>query len=140
MLGTIVLFAGNFAPKGWAFCNGQLLPILSNPALYSILGVKYGGDGISTFALPDFQGRVPIGTGNNAHPLGQKSGTESVTIQPINMPEFVNSGTTDIPTSGSVVQAATIGTVNIAAAHNNMQPYLGLNYIIALVGVYPSQG
>jgi len=121
-ISAIVLFAGNFAPEGWAFCDGRLLNISGNEALFSLIGTMYGG-----------------GTGNNAHPLGQKGGSEGVTITVNNLPVAFATGTTDIPTTTSTQQAAKIGTATAAAAHNNMQPYLGLNYIICLEGIYPSR-
>lgn len=138
-ISAIVLFAGNFAPEGWAFCDGRLLNISGNEALFSLIGTTYGGDGIHTFALPDFRGRVPVGTGNNAHPLGQKGGSEGVTITVNNLPVAFATGIADIPNSGATQQAAKIGTATAATAHNNMQPYLGLNYIICLEGIYPSR-
>ncbi|MBK7407518.1 MAG: phage tail protein [Saprospirales bacterium] len=128
MIGEIRLFAGNFAPRGWAFCDGQLLAINSNQALFSILGTTYGGDGRTTFALPDLRGRVPMHPGNGPGltdmRLGQKIGSEKISAAPVigvmpdrNGKTFVlNSGTTDI-----------------------RQPSLGLNYIICIQGIFPSR-
>jgi microcystin-dependent protein len=172
-IGQITLFAGNFAPRGWAFCQGQLLSIAQNTALYSILGTTYGGDGRTTFALPDLQGRSPIqqgqGAGLSNYVLGQQGGNETVTLQNSQMPAHnhslnVNntSGTTGNPTNaypGFAVNsetgsefpvydaAAPNGTMNAGVIglnggsepHENRPPYLALNYIICLEGIYPSR-
>lgn len=129
-LGQIAMFAGNFAPRGWAFCDGSLLPISQHNALFSILGTIYGGDGRSTFALPDLRGRVAVhaGTGPGLRPvqLGQKLGMEQTTISP----QVVR-----------VTQAAA-GNMAISGFPSEitvMQPSLGVNYIIALQGTYPSR-
>jgi microcystin-dependent protein len=116
-IGQVMLFAGNFAPVGWAFCNGQLMSIAEYTALFSILGTTYGGDGITTFALPDLQGRAPIGTGNgpglSPQTLGESSGQESVTLTSANLPPTANvvpasteKGTTNAPHAGSVIANA----------------------------------
>ncbi len=128
-LGEIRMFAGDFEPQYWAFCNGQLLPIEQNSALYSLLGTTYGGDGRTTFGLPDLRGRVPIHVGgyNGSAPglstyrLGEKGGVESIT-----------------PRSVQATSANSDG-VNVASDSKvtNRQPYLGVNYIIALDGVFP---
>lgn len=115
-IGEIRLFAGNFAPVGWAFCDGALLPISENDALFNLIGTTYGGDGQSTFALPDFRGRVPIGmgqgTGLSNHYIGETGGQESITLSTANMPSHthlgqivVNNGnaTTNIPTTSSSI-------------------------------------
>ncbi len=134
LLGEVTMFGGNFAPQGWASCEGQLLAIQSHSALFSILGTTYGGDGETTFALPDLRGRMPIGprTGAGLSPrtLGQRSGVENVTLTHQQMPWHNHSLPNPItPTSNS-------GGNQI---HENMQPFLGLNYITSLLGVYPSR-
>jgi microcystin-dependent protein len=157
----------NFAPKGWAFCNGQLLPISQNTALFSLLGVVYGGDGKTTFALPNLQGRAPLqpgqGPGLSLRDLGEMSGSESITLLTSEIPSHshrVNAGTvgtTEDPTGnywgttpgrrtgqayGDVANTAAMSGAALQPTHsenphNNMQPYLVLNYIIALQGVFP---
>ncbi|MCA8829182.1 phage tail protein [Hymenobacter pini] len=178
-IGSIVLFAGNFAPKGWAFCDGSLLNIAQNSALYSILGTYYGGNGTTTFALPDLRSRVPVHS-NNGQPgpglqgvqLGERAGVSNVTLTTLQMPNHthtlaVNTGNGTAPSpaggvpaignfedAGSGTTVTTNGytpTANglanpqaISPAGGNqpfsvMQPYLGLNYIICLYGLYPSR-
>ncbi|HUZ96192.1 MAG TPA: tail fiber protein [Edaphobacter sp.] len=174
-LGEIRMVGWNFAANGWALCNGQLMSISQNAALFSLLGTTYGGDGVQTFALPNLQGRVPIhqGNGNGLSPyiMGDSSGSETVTLTPTQIPAHNhlmgvsnltgtvadptnailaqgNSGTARAPVavSGYVSTAAT-GTLAPAAismtggsqAHNNLQPYLCVNFIIALQGVFPSR-
>ncbi len=131
-LGQIAMFAGNFAPRGWAFCDGSLLPINSNTALFSILGTTYGGDGRTTFGLPDLRGRVAVGAGHgpglNEVRLGQKFGHEQVNI----IPQVVNV-TSSPDGSGQMVVSG------ILPEYNVMQPSLSVNYIIALTGVFPSR-
>lgn len=160
-IAEIRIFAGNFAPTGWAFCHGQLLPISQNTALFSLLGTVYGGNGTSTFALPDLRGRAPMhpnpgGTGLTPRSLGETVGEEEVTLLPEELP---------VHTHGPVQAAATPGTADSPAARfpagggaygptadttmaptsitglgqplSLMQPYLALNFIIALQGVYP---
>ena len=171
-IGEISIFAGNFAPRGWAFCNGQLLPIAQNTALFSILGTTYGGNGTTTFALPDLRGRAPLssgqGPGLSDYDLGQSGGTETVTLTTNEIPAhnhsvgaFNNKGDQSNPTNNvnAIVVDSSNGTANAYAAsanatmnngavgstggsqpHNNMQPYLTLNFIIALQGVFPSRG
>ena len=170
LIAEIKLFGGNFAPRGWAYCDGQLLSIASNQALFSILGTTYGGDGRTTFALPDLRGRAPIapgtGPGLTNHQLGQRGGTESSTLNVTNLPAHTHSmnasndtASVGSPASNSLGTAARGGTVlpyALGAANqvamgsttgsaggnipfNNMQPYLALNYIIALVGIFPSR-
>ena len=168
-LGEIRIFAGNFAPLGWAFCNGQLLPISQNAALYSILGPTYGGDGRSTFALPNLQGRIPIsfgqGPGLSLHTLGESLGSEAVSLTEGQMPSHshassikgANRGTTNQPENnlfGKILRTNMYSTPDAplismaegslslqssggSEAHSNMQPYLTLNFIIALQGIYP---
>ncbi|SFE04245.1 phage tail protein [Paracidovorax konjaci] len=169
-IGEISLFAGNYAPRNWAFCWGQQLAISSNTALFSILGTTYGGNGVSTFALPDLRGRVPLGTGQllggSFYTQGQLGGQESVTLNISNMP--MHNHTTTVPVSSTAGNSGTpngrylatsdrrdnqytnqapdgslagvmTGLAGSNAAHENMQPYLSLNFIIALVGTFPSR-
>ncbi len=167
-IAEIRIFAGNFAPRGWAFCDGQLLPISQNTALFSLIGTTYGGDGRTTTALPNLEGRAPMhpgrGPGLTDRRLGQRVGVESVTLTEAQMPnhnhsmsfESVETGSSNSPENNvhaqSSIPAASVyseNTPNIAAgtlsntgggnAHNNMQPYIGVNFIIALVGLYPSR-
>ena len=160
-LGEIRVASFGFAPKGWALCNGQLLPINQNQALFSILGTTYGGDGRTNFALPDLRGRVPLHFGNGIT-QGEVSGEEAHTLLPGETPMHTHmvSGTGATADSGSPAgnlwasntgQAPYAATANalmalnaIATAggsqpHNNMSPYLTVNFIIALVGIYPSR-
>jgi microcystin-dependent protein len=168
-LGEIRIFGGNFAPQGWALCNGQLLPISSNAALFSILGTTYGGDGRQTFALPNLQSRVPIdwgqGPGLSQYIPGQASGVENVTLNQQQMPQHNHTmgtlsapGTTDrpntqllaqptsgnaygpAPSDGSALNPAAIGLAGGNQPHANLQPYLAVNFIIALQGIYPPRG
>ncbi len=166
----IRIFGFNFAPRGWAFCNGQLLPISQNTALFSLLGTTYGGDGKTTFALPNLQGSAPLqqgqGQGLSQYFLGEIGGESSVTLLESEIPAHshaVNassaSGTSNDPT-GNVWAAPTVarqgidvyGSTNGAAMspqalspsggsqpHNNMMPYLTLNFCIALQGIYPAR-
>ncbi|HEV7892142.1 MAG TPA: tail fiber protein [Pyrinomonadaceae bacterium] len=150
----------NFAPKGWAMCNGQFLPINQNQALFSLLGTTYGGNGQTTFALPDFRARVPLHEGQG-FTLGQAGGQSAHTITMSEMPQHIhlmsgsgNNGDTVLPV-GSVLGAGTgvyAGASNMAAlapdsvtnvggsqAHENRQPFLVLNFCIALIGIFPSQ-
>lgn len=165
-IGEISWFAGNFAPRGWAFCDGQLLPISSNTALFSLLGTTYGGDGKTTFALPDMRGRVAIhrgqGPGLSNRSLGEKSGDESTTLTVNQMPAHThalhasNSAATSASPSGAVpantgrannydsavntdMNPSSIAATGGGQAHNNMQPYNTLSCIIALQGLYPSR-
>lgn len=165
-LGEIRLFAGNFAPRGWALCNGQLLSINQNQALFSLLGTYYGGDGRVTFALPNMQGRVPIQVGDN-FTLGQSGGELNHTITLNELPAHTHTatvtrqatksdGTQDGPnenypavsstnaygaTADTNMEPITTSTQATGASVpvNNMQPYLVLNYIISLQGLYPSR-
>ncbi|MFY1829874.1 phage tail protein [Myxococcus fulvus] len=168
-IGEIRMFAGNFAPRGWAFCQGQILSIAQNTALFSILGTTYGGNGQTTFALPDLRGRYPMqpgqGPGLSPRTLGEQGGTETVTLISTQMPAHTHSlnvssqqGDTETPVgtvlaadnNGAIFnyRAAPIdGTMNPAAIgvaggsqpHNNMSPFLCLNFIIALEGIFPSR-
>ncbi|WGH75409.1 tail fiber protein [Tenacibaculum tangerinum] len=186
-VGQITLFGGNFAPRGWAFCDGQLLAISQNTALFSILGTTYGGDGRTTFALPDLRGRAPIGPrrgpGLSLYRLGQRGGQETHILNINEMPSHNHSvqassshltlstdnAVNETPAAGDVPAVSNYpsgitsqkvksfgppnNTVNGQSipsntnvlnnggnlAHNNMQPYLAVNYIIALFGVFPSR-
>lgn len=159
-LGEIKIISWNFAPKGWAFCNGQFLPINQNQALFSILGTTYGGNGQTTFALPDFRGRVPIHQGDG-FVTGQAGGQEFHTVTMSEMPahnHFVNAnnnpGTTNDPlnnylansnvspyrtVASTTMHPGEITNVGGSQPHENRQPYLVLNFIIALVGIFPSR-
>lgn len=161
-VGEIRIFAGNFAPAGWMFCEGQLLPISENETLFNLIGTTYGGDGQSTFALPDLRGRIPLHFGNG-FTLAETGGVEEVTltVQQIasHTHTFIGSTATPNTTSpGSALLAQPVGniynstnppnTVNMAAAvitpvggsqpHTNFQPYLCVNFIISLFGIFPS--
>ena len=148
----IRLFAGNFAPIGWAFCDGQVLSISQNTALFSLLGTNYGGDGKSTFALPDLRDQVPIHAGSTAGPgltprfVGESGGAAQVALDGSTLPTHAHSASsrrglvTDptgaIPAAHGRYIAAAPG-VTPAQPHNNRPPYLGLSYIIALQGIFP---
>lgn len=163
-LGEIRIFGFNFPPRGWALCDGQILPIAQNQALYSLLGTTYGGNGTTSFALPDLRGRVPIHEGTSVganHPLGTAGGQEAVNLAEAQMPPHTHAiqasadpSTGQDPTnavlakSGQVYGAANglvdlvSGTLTNAGggqAHDNMQPYLALNFCIALRGLFPSR-
>jgi microcystin-dependent protein len=163
----IRIFPFNFAPTGWAFCNGQLLPLSQNTALFSLLGTTYGGDGKSTFALPNLQGSVPMqpgqGPGLSLHDLGEQSGSENVTLLQSEMPSHPHGlqaspglAAGRDPTSAAMARSrngtaygpnGSLVTMNVQAIgitgnsnpHNNMQPYLTLNFCIALQGIFPSR-
>jgi len=160
-LGEIKIISWNFAPKGWAFCNGQLLPINQNQALFSILGTTYGGDGRVNFALPDFRGRAPIYVGQG-FTLGQKGGEEFHTLIQGEMPAHnhivqanKNAGNAAAPNNNflanistkaygsfqniTTMSPSTVTNVGGSQAHENRSPYLVLNLIIALQGVFPSR-
>lgn len=159
-IGEIRLFSNNYAPQGWAFCQGQLLPINQNQALFSILGTTYGGNGQTTFALPDLRGRVAIHMGNG-YPLGQSSGQETHVLTTAELPPHTHlvSGSTEPPNAPSpagnvwatrtdsqystspntTLNPAAMSAAGSSQAHPNMQPYLTVNYCIALVGLYPSR-
>ena len=166
-VGEIRIFAGNFAPTGWAFCNGQLISIAQNTALFSLLGTAFGGNGVNTFALPNLQGRAPLGSGLGLgltdRARGNVLGEESHALIGPEMPAHTHSlgasaanGASDavagnvmarspaaIPqfhvTADATLHSATVGTSGGGQPHNNMQPYLALNFIIALQGVFPTQ-
>lgn len=165
-IGQIIMFAGNFAPRGWAMCDGQLMPITQNTALFSILGTTYGGDGRVNFGLPDLRGRFPLhpGSGPGLSPRwpGESGGVESVTIHPSQMPAH-NHGISAAQTAGNVHQPggnflaaapgesyATGGATSALNAtsvafsggnepHENMPPYMCIHFIICLEGIYPSR-
>ena len=161
-IGELALVPYNFAPSGWALCNGQLLPISQNTALFSLLGTMFGGAGKSTFALPDLRGRVPIssgqGPGLEGYALGQKGGCERVALSAAEMPAHShplnahagkansNTPTGHVLANGNVYSsepadtvAAPVGNAGSNQAHENRQPYLTLNWIIALQGTWPNQ-
>jgi microcystin-dependent protein len=160
-LSEIRIFSFNFPPKSWALCNGQLLPINQNQALFALLGTTYGGNGQTTFALPDLRGRVPMHTGGGLV-LGQRAGEEAHTLSLAEMPAHThqakasgngptvtaptgnfwssNTGFTAYGTAGDTAMApAAIGNTGGSQAHENRSPYLTLNYCIALQGIFPSQ-
>jgi microcystin-dependent protein len=151
-----------YPPVGWALCNGQFLPINQNQALFSLLGTTFGGNGQTTFALPDFRGRVPIHVGGG-HTLGEQGGAQAVTITQAQMPQHIHQlmantadASTDAPGSNEVLAKAAldlyrapgnlvamdpniVGPVGGSQAHLNMQPFLTLSFCIALQGIFPSQ-
>ena len=163
-VGEIRMFGGNFAPAGWMFCEGQLLPISENETLFNLIGTTYGGDGQSTFGLPDLRGRIPIHQGNG-FTLAETGGAEEVTIAVNTMPSHTHAllGSTNLANSNSptnqvaaLTQAATItaygtdtplvallpasvGSVGGSQPHTNFQPYLCVDFIISLFGIFPSQ-
>ena len=165
-VGEIRMVGFNFAPVGWAFCNGAIMPISENDTLFNLIGTTYGGDGQTTFALPDLQGRVPIhagqGPGLSNQILGQKSGTESVTLTTNQIPNhnhpaqarsdsgnqgtpnngvWANSGQSAYGTgAGSLPMKSTLlATSGGNQPHENMMPFLTINFIISLYGIYPTQ-
>ena len=161
-LGEIRMFAGNFAPRGYALCHGHILSISTNQALFSLLGTTYGGDGRTTFALPDLRGRVPMHQ-SSGHPLGQKSGSETVILNSNELPthshslhcntDRANSTTPvnnvpaasasgdqqyiDPPANTKNMHSAAVATSGGNQAHDNMSPFLCINFIIALMGFFP---
>jgi microcystin-dependent protein len=160
-MSEVKIISWNFAPKGWAFCNGQLLPINQNQALFSLLGTFYGGDGRTTFALPDLRGGTAIHQGSG-FTIGQKGGEEFHTLNQSEMPQHLHpmsgisqDGTVQIPTGAFLGAAgaqpyhgatnlvamdpASITSVGGSQPHENRQPFLVLNFIIALQGVFPSR-
>jgi microcystin-dependent protein len=167
-IGEIRMFAGNFAPAGWAFCSGQLVPISQNDAMFILLGTTYGGDGESTFALPNLQSRVPMHFGNGPdgvnYQLGEAAGVESVTLSTQQIPVHnhtllgtsnpatetgpagnlfgisaqVEYGTTGL-SADTAMNAQAISPVGGSQPHENCQPFLCINYIISLYGLFPQQ-
>lgn len=168
-VGEIAIFAGGFAPAGWLFCHGQLLPISDYETLFQVIGTTYGGDGQETFALPDLRGRVPLHMGNGpglgvTYQMGDMGGEETVTLSPNQIPSHTHKlaastvpGTKTTPignvladsgsgsaqytqNTGSLVKAPVVLALSGGGLpHNNMQPCLAVNYIISLYGVFPSQ-
>jgi microcystin-dependent protein len=167
-IAEIRIFAGNFAPRSWAFCNGQLLPVSQNTALFSLVGTTYGGDGRTTFGLPNLQGRAPMhpgrGPGLTDRRLGQSSGAETATVSDAQMASHShsargseNAAVASAPANNYVARGGGRGVNSYlnedtsvgltkellptggGQAHNNMQPYLAINFIIALEGLYPSR-
>ncbi|CAB5690435.1 Phage Tail Collar Domain [Delftia tsuruhatensis] len=166
-MGEIRLFAGNYAPQNWALCDGRLIAISENDALFVLLGTTYGGDGVTTFALPDLRGRLPIGqgqgTGRTNRILGQKMGSESVTLTVGQLPQhthpFAVAGAASTgkpqgqvpaaltgfnlyapapPSQATTMAGTTVESVGSGQAHNNVMPSLVLSYIICLYGTFPS--
>lgn len=161
-IGEIQAFSFNYAPRGWALCNGQLLAINQNQALYAILGNTYGGDGVTTFALPDLRGRTPVHVGQGVT-LGQSAGEEAHTLTVNEMPQHTHqamanqsNSTSSKPTdnvwgpapagsnsytatANAVMNANALSTAGGSQPHSNMQPSLVLNYCIALQGIFPSR-
>jgi microcystin-dependent protein len=161
-MGEIRIMSYNFAPQGWAMCNGQFLPINQNQALFSLLGTMYGGNGQTTFALPDLRGRVPIHLGNG-HTQGERAGQEAHTLSIAELPTHTHvanavaaDGTAIIPvgnmlakaapanpyhgpTNLGVMNAAVVGSVGGSQAHENRQPFTVLSFCIALQGIFPSR-
>jgi microcystin-dependent protein len=159
-VGEIRMFPGNFAPQGWAFCDGSLLAIDQNTVLFELIGTTYGGDGQQTFALPDLRGRVPVHQGNG-FVIGQSGGSEIVTLTVSQLPahshvpQANNAGGSDNP-SGNVwaktnakaysnqapnaaMNAAALGSVGGGQPHDNLMPFLTVNFILSLFGIFPSQ-
>ncbi len=163
-IGEIRIFAGNFAPVGWAFCDGSLIPISENDALFNLIGTTYGGDGQNTFALPDLRGRLPVHVGPG-FALGQSGGVENVTLTTNQIPQHAhtflasaNGASTTSPGGavpaaaaasvitpyGTDAPAAVLGPSSISVEggsqpHDNFQPYLCVNFILSLFGIFPSQ-
>ncbi len=164
----IRLFSFDFAPKGWAFCNGALLPIVQNQALFALIGTYYGGNGTSTFALPDLRSRVPLHMGTSpggTYTIGESAGVENVTLLTSQIPshnhllQAVNAGGSVIAAIGNMLaqsgttypryasssnlvamNPASIQPAGGSTPHTNIQPYLSMNYCIALTGLFPSRG
>ncbi len=164
-VGEIRMFAGNFAPRGWAFCDGQLLAVSQNDALFSLLGTIYGGDGRTTYGLPDLRGRIPIhagsGPGLSPRRLGAKSGVEKVTLTTNQLPSHTHTfkastsnGTNDSPqgtvfgsgiadvfhsTATENMRSTMVTDTGGSRSHSNLMPFLCIHFIIALFGIYPSR-
>src|SRR5438477_229788 len=166
-VGEIRMFPGNFAPAGWAFCDGSLLPISENDVLFQLIGTTFGGDGQTTFALPDLRGRVPMHQGTNpgtgsSYTLGELAGVESVTLTTQQIPAHTHAltattaaGTQPNPGGNLLansqgpqpyiqenpdgnLNAQALGSAGGSQPHDNLQPYLGINFIISLFGIFPS--
>lgn len=162
-LGDIRMFAGDFSPRGWEFCNGQLLRVSEHVALFSLIGTLYGGDGETTFALPDMRGRVPMHT-NPSHAVGESQGSEAVSLTANQLPAHTHSaiadsdaGTSADPTghhwansagavaystvaTGSNMSISAIQTTGESIPHENRQPYQCISFMICVDGIYPSRG
>ena len=164
-IGEIRLFAGNFPPNGWLFCDGQVLSIAENEVLFNLIGTTYGGDGQSTFAVPDLRGRVPVhqGFGASSYVIGQQGGAETVTLTGGQMPPHSHAlmastsaaasthGPSESLGSSAAMRFYGTGAPNVAMdphsvapagggqAHQNMAPFVGLSFIISLFGIFPSQ-
>jgi microcystin-dependent protein len=165
-VGELRIFAGNFAPAGWMFCQGQLLPISEYDTLYNLIGTTYGGDGQSTFGLPNLASRVPVhqGTlaGGSTYTVGQTGGTESVALTTQQMPAHSHAAVGSSAAAGqgspsggtwaanstlkpyatpadSAMNPANVGNAGGSQPHDNMLPYLAINYIISMFGIFPSQ-
>jgi microcystin-dependent protein len=168
-LGEIRNFGFNFAPKGWALCTGQVLPISQNTALFSLVGTSYGGNGTTTFQLPNMQGCIPVGEGSGAglspYVIGEAGGAATVALVAANLPAHTHTlpasataGRISMPTAssvlgatgrgvagayaasgGSTMAAPSVGSAGSGSPHNNMMPYLVTNYCIALQGIFPSR-
>jgi microcystin-dependent protein len=161
-IGEIRMFGGNFAPAGWAFCNGALIPISENDALFNLIGTTYGGDGQCTFALPNLQSRVPVHVGPG-FALGQSGGVETVTLTTSQIPAhshvpqcfsttgnqnspsgnvWANTGSATIYTTdppSAAMAAGLLGSTGGSQPHDNMVPFLVVNFILSLFGIFPSQ-
>ncbi|HTD23814.1 MAG TPA: tail fiber protein [Terriglobales bacterium] len=161
-IGEIRMFGGNFAPVGWSFCNGAIIPISQNDALFNLIGTTYGGDGQSTFALPNLQSRVPVHVGPG-FALGQTGGAETVTLTTSQIPAhshvpqaFSATGNLSSPANGVwassspatdygdtppgiAMDPAAIGSAGGSQPHDNMVPFLVINFILSLFGIFPSQ-
>jgi microcystin-dependent protein len=168
-IAQITIFGGNFAPRGWAFCNGQIIAISQNTALFALLGTNYGGNGETTFALPDLRDRAPMGSGSGAgltqRFLGESNGSASVSLRATEMPAHNHNVLADTatgtsadptnntwagvggrgrptvyaPSAGTTMSAQAIANAGLGVPHNNMSPFLGLSFIIALEGIFPSR-
>lgn len=160
-LGEIILWPGNAIPSGWAICDGSLLLINDHPTLFNVIGTFYGGDGKTTFGLPDLRGRLPLHF-DDPHPLGEVAGTETVSLHTLEIPSHAHSAAVlstpgSSPAPAGLVPAsdaagnlhyaagtdtsmdpATLATAGGGLAHNNMQPYLTMNFLISLSGIFPA--
>jgi microcystin-dependent protein len=160
-VGEIRMFGGNFAPAGWAFCNGSIIPIAENETLFQLIGTTYGGDGQETFALPDLRGRLPMHRGNGFL-IGENAGTETetLTVNQIpahnHVPQAASSAGNSASPAGNIwasaslnpystgaanaaMSAAACGTTGGSQPHDNLMPYLAVTFIISLFGIFPSQ-